>query len=198
MKFFCFFCLLQILNALLKSLASELTVSAQIQWHIGWFLRKLLVIRGKMVDEYNLQLFNVRMLLFPFTLIFITIFSFGMWIDIFCNFSWSKHLFLCSFVWLAIAHLFFSILWVYSGCFYQLVHLALWNILNSFLIFSQSAEWLWNWYYSSTYQSCWYYMCYKQQILDRSWFWVLWVFLLDLVYIFIMLIQTRVSAVVRF
>ncbi|WCJ34208.1 Protein TRANSPARENT TESTA 9 [Euphorbia peplus] len=48
----------QILNALLKTLATQLPIAAQIQWHIGWLLQKLLVIQGKMLDDYNLLSFN--------------------------------------------------------------------------------------------------------------------------------------------
>ncbi|OAY42978.1 protein TRANSPARENT TESTA 9 isoform X2 [Manihot esculenta] len=48
----------QILNSLLKVLASEPPTPVQIQWHTGWFLQKLLVLQGKKLDDHNLQLFN--------------------------------------------------------------------------------------------------------------------------------------------
>ncbi|KAH7512235.1 hypothetical protein FEM48_Zijuj12G0068900 [Ziziphus jujuba var. spinosa] len=48
----------QILNALLTVLVRQPPFSVQTQWHIGWFLRKLLTIQGKMINDYNLQLFN--------------------------------------------------------------------------------------------------------------------------------------------
>ncbi|EEF28149.1 conserved hypothetical protein [Ricinus communis] len=48
----------QILNALLKVLASEPSISKQIPWHTGWFLQKLLVLQGKRLDDHTSQLFN--------------------------------------------------------------------------------------------------------------------------------------------
>uniref|UniRef100_A0A2P2L4V1 Uncharacterized protein LOC105635829 isoform X2 n=4 Tax=Rhizophora mucronata TaxID=61149 RepID=A0A2P2L4V1_RHIMU len=48
----------QVLNALLKVLASKLPISVLIQWHTGWFLRKLLAFPGNKLDEYNIHLFN--------------------------------------------------------------------------------------------------------------------------------------------
>ncbi|XP_065856059.1 protein TRANSPARENT TESTA 9-like [Euphorbia lathyris] len=48
----------QILNALLKGLASQLPIAAVVQWHMGWLLQKLLVLQGKMLDDYNLLTFN--------------------------------------------------------------------------------------------------------------------------------------------
>ncbi|XP_048236219.1 protein TRANSPARENT TESTA 9 isoform X2 [Ricinus communis] len=47
-----------ILNALLKVLASEPSISKQIPWHTGWFLQKLLVLQGKRLDDHTSQLFN--------------------------------------------------------------------------------------------------------------------------------------------
>ncbi|KAM1109215.1 hypothetical protein ACFX19_008756 [Malus domestica] len=49
-----------ILNALLKVLASQPPYSILIQWHTGWFLRKLLICQGKGLSDHNFQLFNVR------------------------------------------------------------------------------------------------------------------------------------------
>ncbi|XP_024922416.3 protein TRANSPARENT TESTA 9 isoform X3 [Ziziphus jujuba] len=51
----------QILNALLTVLVRQPPFSVQTQWHIGWFLRKLLTIQGKMINDYNLQLFNTSL-----------------------------------------------------------------------------------------------------------------------------------------
>ncbi|PRQ44103.1 hypothetical protein RchiOBHm_Chr3g0475531 [Rosa chinensis] len=48
----------QILNALLKVLASQPPFSILIQWHTGWFLRKLLIFQGKGLGCHNTQLFN--------------------------------------------------------------------------------------------------------------------------------------------
>ncbi|XP_021672594.2 protein TRANSPARENT TESTA 9 isoform X2 [Hevea brasiliensis] len=48
----------QILNSLLKVLASEPLIPVQIQWHTVWFLQKLLVLQGKKLDDQNLQIFN--------------------------------------------------------------------------------------------------------------------------------------------
>ncbi|RXH76382.1 hypothetical protein DVH24_019270 [Malus domestica] len=48
----------QILNALLKVLASQPPYSILIQWHTGWFLRKLLICHGKGLSDHNFQLFN--------------------------------------------------------------------------------------------------------------------------------------------
>ncbi|XP_030925626.1 protein TRANSPARENT TESTA 9-like isoform X2 [Quercus lobata] len=53
----------QILNALLKILASQPPLSVLIQWHTGWFLRKLLISQisqGKTVNDLNFHLFNSR------------------------------------------------------------------------------------------------------------------------------------------
>ncbi|XP_050114476.1 protein TRANSPARENT TESTA 9-like isoform X2 [Malus sylvestris] len=47
-----------ILNALLKVLASQPPYSILIQWHTGWFLRKLLICQGKGLSDHNFQLFN--------------------------------------------------------------------------------------------------------------------------------------------
>ncbi|KAB1203036.1 Protein CLEC16A [Morella rubra] len=49
----------QILNALLKILASQPPLSILIQWHTGWFFRKLLISQGKILNELNFKLFNV-------------------------------------------------------------------------------------------------------------------------------------------
>lgn len=60
---FTFSLILQILNALLKILASQPPLSVLIQWHTGWFLRKLLIFQisqGKTVNDLNFHLFNVR------------------------------------------------------------------------------------------------------------------------------------------
>ncbi|GAV57330.1 FPL domain-containing protein [Cephalotus follicularis] len=48
----------QILNALLKVLASQRPFSVLIQWHTGWFLRKLLLLQGKTLSDDNFHLFN--------------------------------------------------------------------------------------------------------------------------------------------
>ncbi|XP_021816875.1 uncharacterized protein LOC110759147 isoform X2 [Prunus avium] len=48
----------QILNALLKVLASQPPFSILIQWHTGWFLRKLLILQGKGLGGHNFELFN--------------------------------------------------------------------------------------------------------------------------------------------
>ncbi|PON70083.1 hypothetical protein PanWU01x14_082580 [Parasponia andersonii] len=48
----------QILNALVKVLASQAPFSALRKWHAGWFLRKLLIVRGKKFGDHNLQHFN--------------------------------------------------------------------------------------------------------------------------------------------
>lgn len=50
----------QILNALLKVLASKAPISVPIKWHKGWFLQKLLIVGGNMLDDDNLELFSVR------------------------------------------------------------------------------------------------------------------------------------------
>lgn len=52
--------IIQILNALLKILASQPPLSILIQWHTGWFFRKLLISQGKILNELNFKLFNVR------------------------------------------------------------------------------------------------------------------------------------------
>lgn len=52
--------ILQILNALLKVLASQPPFSILIQWHTGWFLRKLLILQGKGLGDHNFELLNVR------------------------------------------------------------------------------------------------------------------------------------------
>ncbi|KAF3442728.1 hypothetical protein FNV43_RR16645 [Rhamnella rubrinervis] len=51
----------KILNALLKVLASQAPFSVIVQWHTGWFLRNLLTIQGKRLNDYNLQLFNTSL-----------------------------------------------------------------------------------------------------------------------------------------
>ncbi|XP_039042694.1 protein TRANSPARENT TESTA 9-like isoform X2 [Hibiscus syriacus] len=48
----------QILKALLKVLACQPPVSPPIQWHTGWFLRKLLQCDGNMLTDDNVYLFN--------------------------------------------------------------------------------------------------------------------------------------------
>ncbi|KAF5473495.1 hypothetical protein F2P56_010102 [Juglans regia] len=48
----------QILNALLKILASQPPLSVLIQWHTGWFFRKLLISQGNILSDLNFQLFN--------------------------------------------------------------------------------------------------------------------------------------------
>ncbi|KAK3226976.1 hypothetical protein Dsin_006838 [Dipteronia sinensis] len=48
----------QILNALLKVLASQPPCCALIEWHTGWFLRKLLILQGRELSDHNLHLFN--------------------------------------------------------------------------------------------------------------------------------------------
>ncbi|OMO68546.1 hypothetical protein COLO4_29595 [Corchorus olitorius] len=48
----------QIIEALLKVLASQPPVSPPIQWHTGWFLRKLLLCRGNMLSNNDIHLFN--------------------------------------------------------------------------------------------------------------------------------------------
>ncbi|XP_030483052.2 protein TRANSPARENT TESTA 9 [Cannabis sativa] len=48
----------QILNVLLKVLASQTPLSAVVKWHTGWFLRKLLNDREEWFCDHNLQLFN--------------------------------------------------------------------------------------------------------------------------------------------
>ncbi|KAL5545751.1 hypothetical protein UlMin_005438 [Ulmus minor] len=48
----------QILNALLKVLASQAPFSVLIKWHTGWFLRQLLTAHGHWLDNHKLQLFN--------------------------------------------------------------------------------------------------------------------------------------------
>ncbi|KAA8516800.1 hypothetical protein F0562_017090 [Nyssa sinensis] len=48
----------QILNALLKVLASQPPLSVLIQWHTGWFLRKLLVFQEKKLNGHDFHLFN--------------------------------------------------------------------------------------------------------------------------------------------
>ncbi|XP_034224336.1 protein TRANSPARENT TESTA 9-like isoform X2 [Prunus dulcis] len=47
-----------ILNALLKVLASQPPFSILIQWHTGWFLRKLLILQGKGLGDHNFELLN--------------------------------------------------------------------------------------------------------------------------------------------
>ncbi|XP_050380815.1 protein TRANSPARENT TESTA 9-like isoform X2 [Argentina anserina] len=47
-----------IVNALLKVLASQPPFSVLIQWHTGWFLRKLLISPGKGLASHNFKLFN--------------------------------------------------------------------------------------------------------------------------------------------
>ncbi|KAK8685644.1 hypothetical protein V6N13_041643 [Hibiscus sabdariffa] len=49
----------QILKALLKVLARQPPVSSPIQWHTGWFLRKLLQCEGNMLTDDNVHLFNL-------------------------------------------------------------------------------------------------------------------------------------------
>ncbi|XP_024026827.1 uncharacterized protein LOC21401793 isoform X1 [Morus notabilis] len=49
----------QILNALLKVLASKAPISVLIKWHTGWFLQKLLIVGGNMLDDHNLELFSI-------------------------------------------------------------------------------------------------------------------------------------------
>ncbi|KAK8600570.1 hypothetical protein V6N12_050423 [Hibiscus sabdariffa] len=48
----------QILKALLEVLARQPPVSPPIQWHTGWFLRKLLQCEGNMLTDDNVHLFN--------------------------------------------------------------------------------------------------------------------------------------------
>ncbi|XVF07561.1 hypothetical protein REPUB_Repub06bG0149900 [Reevesia pubescens] len=48
----------QIFKALLKVLASQPPVSPPVQWHTGWFLRKLLECQGNMLTDDNIHLFN--------------------------------------------------------------------------------------------------------------------------------------------
>ncbi|XP_021289137.1 uncharacterized protein LOC110420226 isoform X2 [Herrania umbratica] len=48
----------KIWKALLKLLASQPPISPSIQWHIGWFLRKLLLCQGNMLTDDNMHLFN--------------------------------------------------------------------------------------------------------------------------------------------
>ncbi|GMI96700.1 green fluorescent seed 9, TRANSPARENT TESTA 9 [Hibiscus trionum] len=48
----------QILKALLKVLACQPPVSPPIQWHTGWFLRKLLQCEGNTLTDDNVHLFN--------------------------------------------------------------------------------------------------------------------------------------------
>ncbi|EXC01921.1 hypothetical protein L484_018833 [Morus notabilis] len=48
-----------ILNALLKVLASKAPISVLIKWHTGWFLQKLLIVGGNMLDDHNLELFSI-------------------------------------------------------------------------------------------------------------------------------------------
>ncbi|XWS66592.1 hypothetical protein CRYUN_Cryun05aG0213000 [Craigia yunnanensis] len=48
----------QIFKALLKVLANQPPVSPPIQWHTGWFLRKLLQCQGNMLTDDNIHLFN--------------------------------------------------------------------------------------------------------------------------------------------
>ncbi|KAK2655428.1 hypothetical protein Ddye_008480 [Dipteronia dyeriana] len=48
----------QILNALLKVLASQPPFCALIEWHTGWFLQKLLILQGRELSDHNLHLFN--------------------------------------------------------------------------------------------------------------------------------------------
>ncbi|XP_028119530.1 protein TRANSPARENT TESTA 9-like isoform X2 [Camellia sinensis] len=48
----------QILHALLKVLASQPPFTVLIQWHTAWFLRKLLVIQEKKLDNHDVHLFN--------------------------------------------------------------------------------------------------------------------------------------------
>ncbi|GLT24903.1 hypothetical protein SLA2020_000650 [Shorea laevis] len=48
----------QILEAFLKILASQPPVSPLIQWHTGWFLRKLFIFQGKMLSDDAIHIFN--------------------------------------------------------------------------------------------------------------------------------------------
>ncbi|MBA0740109.1 hypothetical protein Gogos_013331 [Gossypium gossypioides] len=48
----------QILKTLLKVLACQPPVSPPMQWHIGWFLRKLLQCQGNKLTDDNIHLFN--------------------------------------------------------------------------------------------------------------------------------------------
>ncbi|XVE75878.1 hypothetical protein DITRI_Ditri12bG0127100 [Diplodiscus trichospermus] len=48
----------QIFKALLKVLASQPPVSPPIQWHTGWFFRKLMQCQGNMLHDDNVHLFN--------------------------------------------------------------------------------------------------------------------------------------------
>ncbi|KAL5808652.1 hypothetical protein ACOSQ3_029343 [Xanthoceras sorbifolium] len=48
----------QIVNALLNILASQSPFCALIEWHTGWFLRKLLILQGRELSDHNLHLFN--------------------------------------------------------------------------------------------------------------------------------------------
>ncbi|XP_031283704.1 protein TRANSPARENT TESTA 9-like isoform X2 [Pistacia vera] len=48
----------QVLNALLKVLASQAPSCALIQLHTGWFLQKLLSFQGNRLNDHHLQLFN--------------------------------------------------------------------------------------------------------------------------------------------
>ncbi|XP_044481106.1 protein TRANSPARENT TESTA 9-like isoform X1 [Mangifera indica] len=52
----------QVLNALLKVLASQPPFCALIQWHAGWFLRKLLLFQGNILNDHYLQLFDTSYL----------------------------------------------------------------------------------------------------------------------------------------
>ncbi|XP_052175486.1 protein TRANSPARENT TESTA 9-like isoform X2 [Diospyros lotus] len=49
----------QIIHVLLKVLASQSPSSVVIQWHIGWFLRKLLVFKEKKLDNHDISIFNM-------------------------------------------------------------------------------------------------------------------------------------------
>lgn len=49
----------QILNELLKILASQPPFSVLIQWHTGWFLRKLLILQEIKLSDYGFQLFSI-------------------------------------------------------------------------------------------------------------------------------------------
>ncbi|KAJ4705378.1 Protein CLEC16A like [Melia azedarach] len=49
----------QVVNALLKVAASQPPFCALIQWHAGWFLRKLLLLERKALSDDHLRLFNI-------------------------------------------------------------------------------------------------------------------------------------------
>lgn len=50
----------QVFYALLNVLASQPPLCALIQWHTGWFMRKLLNFQVMALGEQHLHLFNVR------------------------------------------------------------------------------------------------------------------------------------------